>query len=148
MSSNSYIECGKIINTHGCYGGLKLESWCNTPEELAMLKKLYIKKDGEFLKCSVDKASVFKQFVIVTLNNVKSMDEALALKNTVVYALRKDFRLEEGFEAKLSDQLLLDYVNGIVSWEDAREHIKVEEQKWIRKAKKFILYDDQPYRIK
>ena len=60
----------------------------------------------------------------------------------------EDFRLEEGFEAKLSDQLLLDYVNGIVSWEDAREHIKVEEQKWIRKAKKFILYDDQPYRIK
>ena len=60
----------------------------------------------------------------------------------------KEFRLEEGFEAKLSDQLLLDYVNGEVSWEDVREHIKVEEQKWIRKAKKFMLYEDQPYRIK
>ena len=60
----------------------------------------------------------------------------------------EEFRLEDGFEAKLSDQLLLDYVNGVVSWEEAREHIKVEEQKWIRKAKKFILYDDQPYRIK
>ncbi|MBE6667012.1 MAG: 16S rRNA processing protein RimM [Ruminococcaceae bacterium] len=116
MSSNSYIECGKIINTHGCYGGLKLESWCNTPEELAMLKKLYIKKDGEFLKCSVDKASVFKQFVIVTLNNVKSMDEALALKNTVVYALRKDFRLEEGeyFIADLSGLDVIDANSGKV----------------------------------
>jgi hypothetical protein len=60
----------------------------------------------------------------------------------------EEFRLEDGFEAKLSDQLLLDYENGVVSWEEAREHIKVEEQKWIRKAKKFILYDDQPYRIK
>lgn len=60
----------------------------------------------------------------------------------------EEFRLEDGFEAKLSDQVLLDYINGIVSWEDAREHIKVEEQKWIRKAKKFVLYEDLPYRIK
>ena len=59
-----------------------------------------------------------------------------------------EFRLEEGFEAKLSDQVLLDYINGTVSSEDMREHVKVEEQKWIRKAKKFSLYDDQPYRIK
>ena len=60
----------------------------------------------------------------------------------------KEFSFEEGFSAKLSDQVLLDYVNGEVSWEEMREHIKVEEQKWIRKAKKFMLYDDQPYRIK
>ena len=116
MSSNAYIECGKIINTHGCYGGIKLESWCNSPEELAMLKKLYIKKDGEFIKCNVEKASVFKHFVIVTLNNVKSMDEALALKNTVVYALRKDFHLEDGeyFIADLSGLNVIDADNGKV----------------------------------
>ena len=60
----------------------------------------------------------------------------------------EEFRLEEGFEAKLSDQVLLDYVNGSVSLEDMKEHVKLEEQKWIRKAKKFSLYDDQPYRIK
>ena len=60
----------------------------------------------------------------------------------------KEFAFEEGFEAKLSDPVLWDYVNGRVSWEEAREHIKVEEQKWIRKAKKFLLYEDQPVRIK
>ena len=60
----------------------------------------------------------------------------------------KDFALDEGFEAKISDQTIMDYINGLVSFEDLKEHIKVEEQKWIRKAKKFVLYDDQPYRIK
>ena len=60
----------------------------------------------------------------------------------------KEFRLEEGFEAKVSDPVIMDYINGQVVFEDLREHIKVEEQKWIRKAKKFVLYDDQPYRIK
>lgn len=59
-----------------------------------------------------------------------------------------EFSMEEGFEAKLSDPVLLGYVKGEVSWEEMREHMKVEEQKWIRKAKKFLLYDDQPYRIK
>lgn len=60
----------------------------------------------------------------------------------------EEFRLEDGFVSKISDQVLLDYINGSVSYEDLREHVKVEEQKWIRKAKKFLLYEDQPYRIK
>ena len=60
----------------------------------------------------------------------------------------QEFRLEDGFEAKLSDPVLLGYINGEVSLADMREHVKVEEQKWIRKARKFSLYDDQPYRMK
>ena len=59
-----------------------------------------------------------------------------------------EFKLEEGFEAKLSDPVLLDYINGAISEEEMREHVKVEEQKWIRKAKKYSLYDDLPYRMK
>ena len=59
-----------------------------------------------------------------------------------------EFQLEAGFEAKLADPVLLDYINGGMSTEQMREHVKLEEQKWIRKAKKFILYEDQPYRIK
>ena len=60
----------------------------------------------------------------------------------------QEFSLDDGFAAKLSDPVLLGYINGEVSWEDAKEHIKVEEQKWIRKAKKFVLYEDHPYRMK
>ena len=59
-----------------------------------------------------------------------------------------EFRLEDGFETKLSDPVLMDYINGSLSFDEMKEHIKVEEQKWVRKAKKFLLYDDQPYRIK
>ncbi len=58
------------------------------------------------------------------------------------------FEFAEGFEAKLSDPVLMDYLHGILSFQQAREHVKLEEQKWIRKAKRYSLYDDQPYRIK
>ncbi len=59
-----------------------------------------------------------------------------------------EFELQDGFGEKLSDDTLYAYIEGEVSWEETREHIKVEEQKWIRKAKKYLLYDDQPYRMK
>ena len=59
-----------------------------------------------------------------------------------------EFVINDSFLVKLSDPVLSDYVLGKISYIDAREHVKLEEQKWIRKAKKFLLYDNQPYRIK
>lgn len=59
-----------------------------------------------------------------------------------------EFQLDEGFQAKLSDQTIMDYINGNLTFDQLREHVKVEEQKWIRKAKKFALYEDMPYRMK
>ncbi len=91
-----YTECGKIINTHGCHGGVKLESWCNTPEDLAELPKIYLRKDGRYQVHKLKKASVFKQFVVAELDGVCDMDTAMALKGCVLYADREDFRLDEG----------------------------------------------------
>lgn len=52
-------------------------------------------------------------------------------------------------ELLLGDKELIDFVGGNGSWKDIKEHIKVEEQKWIRKTKKDLLYEDeQLYRIK
>jgi len=46
------------------------------------------------------------------------------------------------------DATLVNFVEGAISWEDTREYIKTEEQKWLRKSKKYILYGDEPFRIK
>ena len=93
---NKYIECGKIINTHGCHGGLKLESWCDSPEVLADLERIFIKKNADYVEYKVKKSAIFKQFVLFDLAGVTDMDSALALKGTVIYADREDFELEEG----------------------------------------------------
>lgn len=105
-----YIECAKIINTHGCRGAVKLESWCNTPEDLAALKKIFVRENGKYTKKKVIKASVFKQFVIAELSDVNDMDAALALKNTVVYADRNDFKLAEG-EYFIIDMIGIDVID-------------------------------------
>ena len=52
-------------------------------------------------------------------------------------------------ELLLGDKTLIDYVKGDGEWKDIKEHIKIEEQKWIRKSKKALLYEDeQLFRIK
>jgi uncharacterized protein YbbC (DUF1343 family) len=56
-----------------------------------------------------------------------------------------EFELEAG---GLGDPVLEDYVMGRVDWAALREHIKVEEQKWIRKAKRYQLYEEALWRIK
>ncbi|MBR1872432.1 MAG: DUF1343 domain-containing protein [Bacteroidales bacterium] len=58
------------------------------------------------------------------------------------------FELLAEFSRKLADPVLEEYLAGTISLQDAREHVKVEEQKWIRKAKRFSLYPDQPVRMK
>ena len=59
-----------------------------------------------------------------------------------------DFTLYEEFYRKLADEKLAAYLSGEISFQDTKEYVKQEEQKWIRKAKRFALYDDQPYRMK
>ena len=59
-----------------------------------------------------------------------------------------EFRLLEGFKSKLGDPSLMDYILGQTSEEEMRECVKTGEQKWIRRAKKCLLYEDQPYRMK
>lgn len=95
MSKSQFLECGKIINTHGIKGGLKLESWCDTPEDLASLKKVYLKNGAEYKCHKVKRASVFKQFVLFELEGINDIDSATTLKNTVVFADRDDIAIDE-----------------------------------------------------
>ncbi len=96
MMKKAYLECGKIINTHGFRGTVKLESWCDTPYVLAELKQLCFLENGEYRSRRVKHASVFKQFVLMDIEGVESEDAANALRNTVVYAARADLPLKKG----------------------------------------------------
>jgi 16S rRNA processing protein RimM len=92
----AYLECGKIINTHGFRGTVKLESWCDAPEILAGLDRVWFEKNGMYTSKRVLRASVFRQFVLMDLEGVASEEAANALRNTVVFAAREDLPIEEG----------------------------------------------------
>ena len=92
----AYLECGKIINTHGFRGTVKLESWCDTPQILASLKRIFFLESGSYRGAEVLHASVFKQFVLMELEGIESEEAANALRNTEVFAAREDLPVEEG----------------------------------------------------
>jgi 16S rRNA processing protein RimM len=113
-----YLECGKIINTHGTDGTVKLESWCDTPDILAGLGKLYLKDSAGFSQITVKKTSVFKSFVLAKLEGVADFDAAMKLKGSIVYALRDDLNKAIGggghFIADLIGLDVIDAVSGKV----------------------------------
>ena len=58
------------------------------------------------------------------------------------------FEFEPAFWTKLADPVLQEYLQEKIGFDVVQEHIKLEEPKWIRKAKRYLLYEDQPYRMK
>lgn len=99
-----YTEAGKIVNTHGVRGEVKLQHWCDSASVLAGLDTLYFRKEGEFSPRTVTASSVFKNFVFAKLEGVDTLEDAIKLKNTVVYAARRDIPIAEG--AHLINDLL------------------------------------------
>ena len=90
--NNPYLEAGKIVNTHGIRGELKIQPWCDSPEFLCGFDTLYI--DGQPVEvCS---ARVHKNCVLVTLDGVDDIDAALRYKNKIVSIAREDADLPEG----------------------------------------------------
>ena len=87
-----YLEAGKIVNTHGIRGELKIQPWCDSPEFLCGFDTLYV--DGKPLE--VTSARAHKGNVLVSLEGVDDMDGAMAFKNKVVCISRDDAELPEG----------------------------------------------------
>ncbi len=111
----AYLECGKIINTHGIVGAVKLEPWCDSPEVLASLPCVYFKKGEVYSAVKLVKASVFKRFVIATLEGVNDIDAASALREKVVFAAREDLPLEEG-DNFIADLIGLPVIDAESGW--------------------------------
>lgn len=95
MSQEKFLECGKIVNTHGVRGALVIESWCDSPEVLCEIKTLYYKRKEEFTPLEVTKASVHKGRALVYFYGIDSIEAAQLLKNRVVYADREDIPIDE-----------------------------------------------------
>ena len=90
----AYLECGKIINTHGVRGTLKIESYCDSPRVLAKLPRVFFKTpNGNYTERKVRSASVGKGLVLATLEGIESLDDAVLYKNKIIYALREDIPL-------------------------------------------------------
>lgn len=87
-----YLEAGKIVNTHGIAGEVKIMPWADDADFLLDFDTLYL--DGKPIH--VLSARVHKNAVLIKLEGVNDINEAMKLKNKVVSIDREDVELEEG----------------------------------------------------
>ena len=104
--TDGYIETGKIVNTFGKHGEVRIQPWADSPGFLTGFDYYYI--DGAPVK--VLSAKVHKGCVIAALEGVEDIDAAIRLKNKIVKIKKEDVRLEEGkyFVADLIGMQIID----------------------------------------
>lgn len=94
MNQSKYLECARVVATHGVRGALRLECRCDTPQTLAQLSRLYMHTPQDtWQELHVLRASVQKTMVLVHLEGIDTLEAAIPYKNTVFYADREDFHL-------------------------------------------------------
>lgn len=91
------LEVGKIINTHGLRGEVKVAAWTDTPDVFEDLSTVYIKNKNEYASLTVGSVKYQKNNLIVKFRELSDINEAEPLKNSVLYAERSELgELEEG----------------------------------------------------
>ena len=93
MEKKALIEAGRIVNTHGVQGEVKLEVWLDSPQFLKSFKRLVL-DSGEELR--VLSAKTHKGFVIARLAGVEDVNAAMRLKGKTVSIRREDAALPRG----------------------------------------------------
>lgn len=89
-----YLEAGRIVATHGLRGEVRVEPWCNSPEFLLRFDRLYF--DAGVSSRRVLAARRHKSLVILRLEGVETVEQAIPLLRRVVYIDRRQARLPGG----------------------------------------------------
>ena len=109
---NNYILVGKIVNTHGIKGELRILSSFDR-KDLVFVKgnNLYIGNDK--VKETINTYRVHKEFDMVTFDGYSNINEVLKYLKENVYIKREDLKLNKD-EYILEDLINLDIIdNGI-----------------------------------
>lgn len=88
-----YLEIGKIVNTHGIKGDLKVEPWCNHVDVLCSFREIYLNEGKS--KLTINSARPHKTVVIMHIDGIDTIEAAEKMKNRVIYADRNDIYLDE-----------------------------------------------------
>lgn len=87
------LEIGKIVNTHGIRGELKVQPWCDDPEIFNELEYVYIGKE----KFDVLRSRLHKNCIILLLGCIDDINIAEKYKNNIITVEREQLgELPEG----------------------------------------------------
>lgn len=83
------LEAGKIVNTHGLRGEVKVVPWTDYPEDFEDIEYVYVKRKTGDEKLTVSSIKYQKNNLIVKFAEIKDINEAEKYKNQVLYVERE-----------------------------------------------------------
>lgn len=89
-----YIECGKIVTTHGLQGELKVQPWCDYPEFLEEFERFYLEEGKTLLEVAT--CRIHKGMGLIRFKGYDTIESVAPLRNKVLYINRDDDQLAEG----------------------------------------------------
>ncbi len=94
MPQKAFLEAGQITGTHGVRGELRVQPWCDSPEQFATFKTLYWDAAGtQKVKA---KSRPHKQMALVKLDGIDTVEDAAVLRGKMLYVSRRDIKLAPG----------------------------------------------------
>jgi 16S rRNA processing protein RimM len=106
MTDKQLIETGKIINTHGVKGAVKIEVWSDDSKIFSSVKRFVI--DG--VEYEKESASIGGRFPIVKLKGIETPEDAAKYKEKVIYVYRQDIKVPKG-KILICDMIGLDVID-------------------------------------
>ncbi|MCR4434402.1 MAG: ribosome maturation factor RimM [Clostridiales bacterium] len=92
-----YLEIGKIVNTHGVRGELKVIPLTDDPRRYDDLEWVFVGDEGSMVKYHIEGVKYFKGTVIVKFKGIDDMNAAEKLKNLYIKVDRENaVKLQEG----------------------------------------------------
>jgi len=85
-----YLQIGKIVNTHGVRGEVKLIPLTDDPRRFDELEWVYIEKDGRIDKHTIQQVKYIKGFVMIKFSGMDTIDEANQYRDCFVLVDRKN----------------------------------------------------------
>lgn len=78
---------------HGIKGELKILPWCDNPQLLTTLDTLYFDNGDKSIK--IDSSRVQKNMVIMKLHGIDTPEDAIKIRNKVIFINRADIVLDK-----------------------------------------------------
>lgn len=85
-----YLKVGQIINTHGVRGEIKVFPLTDDIKRFGKLKVIYMKQADDYREYKLEGIKYFKNLVIVKLEGINSMNEAVKLVDSYLYVNREN----------------------------------------------------------
>lgn len=95
MSMKKFLELGKVNNTHGLKGEVKVALWCDDISYVKQLKNVYLDDKGE-QGLSLVSARAQKNIGILKFVEITTIEQAEELKGRILYCDRDEAKIDDG----------------------------------------------------